>query len=127
MNEIIITGRLTKDPELKTTSTGKEVCKFSVAVQRTNDREKADFFNVSAWGATGAFVDKYFKKGQAILLRGAMQSNSWQDDNGAKHTSWEIWAEKVEFNGSKQNSEPAQQNSALNTPSDVALDNDLPF
>jgi single-strand DNA-binding protein len=99
MNSIIIHGRITKAPELKTVGSGSEVCKFTVAVNRPvgKDKEKvADFFDVDAWGQSGVFVEKYFKVGDGIIVQGEMQSRKYEKD-GEKRTAWGIHANRVEF------------------------------
>lgn len=99
MNSIIIHGRITKAPELKTVGSGSEVCKFTVAVNRPvgKDKEKvADFFDVDAWGQSGVFVEKYFKVGDGIIVQGEMQSRKYEKD-GEKRTAWSIHANRIEF------------------------------
>lgn len=99
MNSIIIHGRITKAPELKTVGSGAEVCKFTVAVNRPvgKDKEKiTDFFDVDAWGQSGAFVEKYFKAGDGIIVQGEMQSRKY-DKDGEKRTAWSVHANRVEF------------------------------
>lgn len=100
MNKIFIHGRITKAPELKTVGSGTEVCKFTVAVNRLvgKDKEKVtDFFDVDAWGKTGAFVEKYFKAGDGIVVEGEMRSRKYEDTDGKKRTAWGVSAEHVEF------------------------------
>ena len=82
MNNIVIHGRLTRDPELRTTNNGKEVANFCVAVNRRFDRDTADYFDCQAWGKAAVFIQQYFRKGQEILVRGSMQSRKWQDKDG---------------------------------------------
>lgn len=99
MNSIIIHGRITKAPELKTVGSGSEVCKFTVAVNRPvgKDKEKvADFFDVDAWGQSGVFVERYFKVGDGIIVQGEMQSRKYEKD-GEKRTAWGIHANRIEF------------------------------
>lgn len=99
MNSIIIHGRITKAPELKTVGGGSEVCKFTVAVNRPvgKDKEKVtDFFDVDAWGQSGAFVEKYFKMGDGIIVQGEMQSRKYEKD-GEKRTAWSVHANRIEF------------------------------
>ena len=99
MNSIIIHGRITKAPELKTVGSGSEVCKFTVAVNRPvgKDKEKvADFFDVDAWGQSGVFVEKYFKVGDGVIVQGEMQSRKYEKD-GEKRTAWGIHANRIEF------------------------------
>ena len=99
MNKIIITGRLVRDPEMKTLSNGTEKCRFTVAVDRRVKKDqpkKADFFDCDAWGATGAFVSKWFKKGTAITVTGRMESSQSEKDN-VKRTYWALNVDDVEF------------------------------
>ncbi|TQI68976.1 single-stranded DNA-binding protein [Clostridium sp. KNHs216] len=105
MNTIIIKGRLVRDPEMRHTDSGKSVTNFSVAVNRRFQKDKADFFNVTAWEKTGEFVDKYFHKGQEIAVQGEMQSREYTDRDGNKRTAWDVIASNVEFCGSKSDSE----------------------
>ncbi len=101
MNKIIISGRLTRDPELKTANSGTELCKFTVAVERRrkdrNDQKVTDFLDCTAWGRTGVFVNTYFHKGDGITVEGRMESEKWTDRDGNKRTSWGVQVETVEF------------------------------
>ena len=130
MNNITIKGRLTRKPELKVTDNGKEVANFTVAVNRRSDRETADFFDCSAWGKTAAFVETHFKKGQEIVLSGAMQSRKWEDKEGNKRTNWSIFVDTVEFCGKKEDcnktddSQSEQQKDQYMSPDDIK---GLPF
>ena len=105
MNKIVIIGRLTRDPELKSTNAGTSVCNFSVAVDRTyRDKEgnrPTDFFDVSVFGATAEFVAKYFKKGSSIAISGAMESRKFVDKDGNNRIAWSLHADEVNFCGSK--------------------------
>ena len=100
MNKIFITGRLTKDPELRTTGTGVEVCGFTVAVDRRAGKDgekKADFFECTAWRKTGVFVDKYWKKGDGITVEGRMESEKYTDKDGNNRIAWKLTVDEVEF------------------------------
>ena len=106
MNKIVITGRLVRDPEMKTLSNGTEKCAFTVAVDRPKPKDKnvpskADFFNCDAWGQTGAFVSKWFRKGSPIIVSGRMESSQAEKDSG-KVTYWAINVEKVWFQQAKK-------------------------
>ena len=105
MNKIVIIGRLTRDPELKSTNAGTSVCNFSVAVDRTyRDKEgnrPTDFFDISVFGATAEFVSKYFKKGSSIAISGAMESRKFVDKDGNNRIAWSLHADEVNFCGSK--------------------------
>lgn len=82
------------------------MCKGTVAVDRKykpKDGERpTDFFDVVAWRGNAEFFEKYFRKGQEVIVQGEMQSRKWEDKNGSKRTSWEINADNIEFCGSKQ-------------------------
>lgn len=123
MNRIIITGRITKDTELKVTDSGKEYCNFSVAVDRRfkpkeGEEKQVDFFDCTAWGKSGAFVDKYFGKGDGITIEGRMESRKYTDKDGNKRVFWGITCESVEFpmGGNKKNG--ADQNEPNGTAAD---------
>ena len=107
MNRVILMGHLTRDPEMRTTATGKHVARFSVACQRrVKNRQTgqydADFIDCVAWEKTAAFVCNYFQKGSRIALEGRLQSGSYEDKNGQKRYYTEVVVENVEFAGSKQ-------------------------
>lgn len=104
LNKAIIGGRLTRDPEETVTTAGLTVSKFSVAIPRRFDRDKADFLKVVAFGKTAEFVDKYFFKGSSIIVVGSIQSRSYEKD-GQKRYVTEIIAEEVSFAGSKKDNE----------------------
>lgn len=101
INSVILMGRLTADPELRQTQNGTSVTSFTVAVDRRFQREQTDFINVVAWKQTAEFVEKYFKKGAMIALRGSIQQRNYEDKNGNKRTAFEVIADEVSFCGSK--------------------------
>lgn len=99
MNKFICIGGLTKDPELSTTSNGKQVCRFSIGVKRdftTEGQQDSDFFNCVAWGGLGETCGKYLKKGSKVLVEGQMLTHSYEKDN-VKRTLYDINISKVEF------------------------------
>ena len=103
-NRIILMGRLTKDPELKTTQSGVTMCRFSIAVDRAYSKgqeKQTDFFDITAWRQTAEFVAKYFSKGRMILVEGKLQNNNYTDQNGVKHYSMDVQADNVSFGESK--------------------------
>jgi single-strand DNA-binding protein len=131
-NKIILGGRLTSDPELKQTQSGISVCSFSVAVNRRTKpgtEQQTDFFNVTAWRQTADFVARYFKKGSSICIVGALQTSSWQDQNGQKHYRTDIVADEVMFVDSK--SDGGQATPTADTPApkfeEISTDDSLPF
>lgn len=115
LNSITIAGRLTRDPELRRTGSGIAVTSFTVAVERDipeqDGNRKTDFFDCVAWREKGEFVDKYFRKGSMILVRGRMQARDWTDKQGNKRRSWELQADNTYFGGSKKDEEGSQQRS----------------
>lgn len=108
MNKVILMGRLTQDPEMRQTTTGKSVCSFRLAVNRRfsrqGEQDQADFFPVSAWEKTAEFCNSYFRKGQQVAVIGRVQNRSWNDDQGNKRTITEIIADEVFFADSKKDS-----------------------
>ena len=99
-------GRLTRDPELRTTPSGVSTCSFTVAVDRryksADGQTQADFIQIVAWRHTADFVSKYFSKGSRILVTGSIQTRTWDDKDGNKRYVTEVVAEDVEFCESKR-------------------------
>lgn len=119
-NKVILMGRLTADPELKQTQSGLAVTSFSLAVDRkgkTGEDKQCDFITVVAWRQTAEFICRYFKKGQAILVCGELQTRSWQDNSGNKRYATEVVASEASFceakNASEGNNASAKQNGAM--------------
>lgn len=133
MNNVALLGRLTKDPELKTTPSGLSVTTFTVAVNRPYSKERqADFIDVVAWRNTAEFVCKYFTKGQMIGLVGSIQTRTYTDKNGNNRKAVEVLASNVYFGGDnrKDNNSPAEVLTASDddfSEIDVFDDEDLPF
>ena len=110
LNHITIMGRLTRDPELRTTQAGVSVVSFTVACDRDfggrdGGERQTDFIDCVAWRSTGEFVSKYFHKGSMIVVSGRLQSRKWQDREGNNRTSWEINADNVSFGESRRDSD----------------------
>lgn len=142
LNVVILTGRLTADPELKTTGSGVSVCSFSLAVERryrAGEERQADFINVVAWRTSAEFISKYFKKGQMMAVEGSLQSRKYQDKEGKNRVSYEVVANNVQFadygkrdGGSGEFSENSAAPSFSNSGSSdfteiIDGDDDLPF
>lgn len=117
MNKVILTGRLTTDPELRQTQSGISSCRFTVAVDRkftdknTGERQ-ADFISCTAWRQTAEFVSKYFSKGSMICIEGSLRTGSYQDRNhpDVTHYTTDVFVDNVEFCGSKNsNAQSSQQ------------------
>ncbi len=113
LNVAIIMGRLTRDPELRRTNSGKPVASFTVAVDRDyapeGQEKETDFIDCVAWQGTAEFVDKYFKKGSMIVVDGRLQLRNWTDKEGNKRRSAEILASNVYFGESKKSQEGSNQ------------------
>lgn len=127
-NRAILIGRLTSDPELRTTNNGVNVASFRIAVDRPYGDHRADFVSIQAWRQTGEFVCKFFHKGNAIGVEGSIQTGEYTDRDGNKRTSFAVVADKAFFvEGKKEHGEvekPVQSNSAA---SDEEPEPDLPF
>lgn len=111
MNKVFIIGRLTKEPEMKTTSNQKAVAQFTVAVDRkykdANGNRQADFINCVAWNQTAQFIGQYFHKGSKIVVVGNIQTRTYDDQNGQKHYVTEVIADEVEFGESARENQSA--------------------
>ena len=98
INQVILMGRLTRDPEVRTTSTGKSIASFSIAVDRGGQEDAADFFDVTAWEKLGELVSQYLSKGRRCLVQGRLRQDSWDDkETGKKRTRVEVVATDVTF------------------------------
>jgi single-strand DNA-binding protein len=108
-NKVILGGRLTADPELKTTATGVSVTSFSIAVNRrfsgkNGEDSQADFINVTAWRQTAEFITRYFRKASSICVVGTIQTRSWTDNQGQKRYTTEVVADEAYFVDAKSES-----------------------
>ncbi len=144
LNCAVIMGRLTADPELRTTTTGISVTSFTVAVDRSyvkpGEDRQADFINVVAWRQTAEFVTRYFHKGSMIAVQGSIQTRGYEDKTGAKRTAVEIVADNVSFCGGKNDGGAAPAAAPMEAPAAPSfstasaedfqtsdMDEDLPF
>ena len=142
LNCVTLMGRLVADPELRTTTTGKSVCTFRIAVDRTyqkaGEQRQADFITIVAWESSANFVSRYFSKGSMIAVQGSLQTRSYEDNNGNKRTAVEVLAREVSFCGSKAETgtsapvspaapAPAYQTAAPSDFEEITDDDDLPF
>lgn len=138
LNVIAIMGRLSRDPELRQTTTGKSVASFTLACSRgrkdASGKDLVDWIPVVAWEHTAEFVCKYFEKGSLIAIDGRLQSRTYKDRDGNNRTAIEIVANNVNFAGSKStgggsNSVPA--GGSYNEPTvqydEIEDEGDLPF
>ena len=138
MNKVILMGRLTRDPEVRYTQTNNTlVASFSIAVNRRftrpGEERQADFINIVAWGKTGEFSSKYFKKGLQVAVVGRLQNRSYEDSNGQKKYITEVIAEEVYFadSNNRQTADVSILNSPVNTQTEddgtFSSDDELPF
>lgn len=98
INQVILMGRLTRDPEQRTTSSGKNIASFSIAVDRGGQEDAADFFDVTAWEKLGDLVMQYLAKGRRVLVQGRLRQDSWDDkETGKKRSRIEVTATDVTF------------------------------
>lgn len=139
MNKIILLGRLTKDVETRYTQTKNSlVATFTLAVNRRFAKEgeerQTDFINIVAWGKTGEFSSKYFKKGLQVAVIGRLQNRSYEDNNGQKKYITEVIAEEVYFadSNNRQNADASILNSSVDAQTEdngtfMPENSDLPF
>ncbi len=107
LNVVVIMGRLTAQPELRTTNSGISVTSFSVAVNRSYSKDgnnQTDFINCVAWRNNAEFITKYFGKGQMIAIKGSLQQSSYTDKEGNKRTTYDVVVDTADFCGSKAES-----------------------
>ena len=138
MNRLTIIGNLTRDPELRTTSAGINVCSFTVAVNRrrsaNGNQPEADFFRVSAWRALGENCQRYLAKGRKVAVTGPVSVSTYTGNNGVTRASLEVTADDVEFLSSRSEDAgyaPAPTVQAAPAPAmggyEEIADEDLPF
>lgn len=129
MNHLLIIGNLAADPQSRTTQTGKQVCNFTVCVARRNDREKSDFFRVSAWGELGNNCCRYLAKGRKVAVSGTVSASAYTMQNGETRANLDVFADAVEFLSPRE-SAPQNVPEAQETDREkgfVKVDESLPF
>lgn len=115
MNKVILMGRLTREPEVSSSTGGTTFARYSIAVDRKFKKEgepEADFFNCVSFNKQAEFVEKYLKKGTKIVVTGRLQNNNYTNKDGQKVYDVRIMVEEVEFAESKNNSEASSNNSS---------------
>ena len=143
LNKAILIGRLTADPELKTTSNGISLCNFTIAVDRgyvkAGAQRQTDFIDIVSWRQTAEFVSKYFSKGRLIAVEGSIQTRSYTDNAGNKRKAFEVLADSVHFCDSKNSNNTGNSGFVSQQPvstfsngdvgdfEETTDDNDLPF
>jgi single-strand DNA-binding protein len=133
MNKVILMGRLVADPELRyTQGTNTAVCRFRIAVDRymgEGKENEADFITCTAWGKIAEFTEKYFFKGKRALVEGNIKTGSYEDNDGKKVYTTEVWVERIEFADDKKKDEnggQAPQARANNNPPWNSSNDDFP-
>lgn len=131
INQVILMGNLTRDPELRSTPNGQSVCSFSLAVNRSwqgNDgttQDAVDYFDITAWGKLGELVNQYLKKGRKCLVMGRLSQRSWEQD-GQKRNKVEVVANDVTFldggNGQTSSGGSAPSYSSSKRSEDVVIE-----
>ena len=110
LNKAVIQGRLTKDPELRTTQSGTPVASFTIAwSEKYKEQERKLFLNCVAWSGNAEFVSKYFRKGAEAVVEGTLGSRAWEDRDGNKREVIELTADRIHFCGPKQESKPVPE------------------
>ena len=140
INVVVLMGRLTADPELRTTPNGISVTSFSIAVDRTYQKagaeKQTDFINIVAWRGTAEFITRYFRKGSMIAITGSLQMRSYTDKDGNKRTVYDVVCDNASFCGSKAESGTASRpdkpvafnNTDASDFEEISMnDEDLPF
>ena len=106
LNQVVLMGRLTRNPELKFTANSKPYTKFSIAINRNTKDGQTDFPTCVAYGKTAEFICNWFEKGSMIIVLGRLQTSSWEDKNGKKQFSMDVKCDSVQFGESKKSSSP---------------------
>lgn len=133
INKVILLGRLVADPETRMTQSGITMTRFKLAVNRQGKPQEgqptADFFQITAWRHTAEFIQKYFSKGQQVLIEGYLRNNQYTDKDGNKRYSDDIHADKVYFADSKRDRQEQGGQGPQAEQGFYDLDNteDLPF
>lgn len=127
INSVVLMGRLTYEPELRTTPNGISVVRFQIACDRNysakGEERKTDFIDITAWRQSAEFVSNYFHKGSMIALEGSIQTENYTDSSGNKRKSVIVVANRVSFCGSKSESQNQNPAFAQPAPSYASADN----
>lgn len=127
MNRCFIIGNLTRDPETRVTQSGSTVCSFTVAVNRSGQDDKADFFRVSAWNKTGETCQKYLAKGRKVAVTGPVSVSTYTGQDGKAYANLEVMAQDVEFLTPKGEQAAPAPAAPANDGYHEVTDDDLPF
>lgn len=102
MQKIWLVGNVTGDPQSRVTQSGKNVCSFTIAVNRRNKKDEADFFRISAWNQLGENCQKYLAKGRKVAVTGSVSVSTYKTQTGEFRANMDVMAEEVEFLSPKQ-------------------------
>ena len=135
LNTVVLMGRLTDEPNIKSLDSDKKVMKFCLAVERSqtskNEERKTDFIDCIAWEKTAEFISKYFEKGDAIIVEGRIETRQYEDKQGNKRKSVYVLVNNVNFcalkKGENNQSQEKPQKSRENNSNNWLNDEDLPF
>ena len=106
MNKVFLSGNLTRDPEVRYTATGKAFARMGIAINsRSKDKEITDFFNLTAWEKTAEFCGRYLRKGSRVLVEGRLKTASYENRDGVKVNTVDIWIDNIEFAVAKRDSD----------------------
>ena len=127
MNYIALTGRLARDPEVRYTPDSLAIANYSLAVDRIGQKDKADFFNCTAFGKGAEFVGKYLRKGTKVLIEGSLQTDEWTAKDGTKRTGVKVIANRHEFCEKKEDRDQTPDPKEPGEFMDLPADEELPF
>ena len=128
INRVVLTGNLTRDPELRSTASGMSVCSLRVACNTRRKgpsgdwEDKPNYFDVTVWGAQGENCARYLSKGRPVAIDGRLEWREWEDQNGNKRQNVEIIAESVQFLGSRDDAGTGGGGNGFTARSDVPAD-----
>lgn len=132
INKVILMGRLTRDPEIRTTNSGKSVAQFTAAVENGyGDKKQTDFINCVAWNNQAEFLSKYFTKGMMIIVSGRISTRTWEGQDGRKNYVTEVVASEINFGETKKQQGQSRQSEQVQADEEFTplseADDDLPF
>ena len=130
-NLCVLKGRLCKNPELSTASSGMSVCRIRIAVPRRDKQSGTDFVTCTAFKNQAEFLNKYFSKGQEILIQGSLRINQWEGDDGIKREGCEVLINNIDFCGAKHDNKSEEKTEGVQATEPAPFadlpDEDLPF
>ena len=135
MNKVILSGNLTRDPEVRYTQSGKPMARMGIAVSRPFSKDQTDFFTLVAWDKQAEFCGRYLKKGSSVIVEGRVENDNYEDKNGVKHYGTRIPIDRIEFAGSNRNQGGGDRNAereddfggGSNNSNEDDFDADVPF